>query len=475
MPAISLLDSIRKIEQLKCDIAICFNCGTIMDADTAFQIEMLNKQQLKLKQQLIETVHITKDGTQRKIEYKESKGLWMTMMPDKSKIYGKTKEVVIDKLMEKYGLSIRDYSLTTIFDEAIAHKDRTESVNPETLYHLQATFKRFIDDAMAHTDIRTITCDSLSEYTLNMLRKAQTVDTQGVTHKVKKKAYLSYKSVLNVIFEYALLKDMIRFNPLTKFNNKAFLKECDCSKSVSAQKIFSENELDTIKQTVRSYMKCKRYDGYFVNGYAILLSIETGMRAGELPALKWSDVHDNYIHIHSQQLSNKRDGGKEYYYADWTKDEKGISRGGRKFPLTKAIKDILDELKAVQESKMIHSDFVFCNTDGEWIKTDAYITCLRRMLNSLGFEITNNHAFRMSLNSNVLAGKLNLPVAKRAELLGHSVETNMAYYTYATKDDMDDLVDLFDSETQVSPRSHQNVVLFEQRKSPESSKFKAFL
>lgn len=225
MPAISLLDSIRKIEQLKCDIAICFNCGTIMDADTAFQIEMLNKQQLKLKQQLIETVHITKDGTQRKIEYKESKGLWMTMMPDKSKVYGKTKEIVIDKLMEKYGLSIRDYSLTTIFEEAIAHKDRTESVNPETLYHLQATFKRFIDDSMAHTDIRTITCDSLSEYTLNMLRKAQTVDTQGVTHKVKKKAYLAYKSVLNVIFEYALLKDMIRFNPLTKFNNKAFLKE----------------------------------------------------------------------------------------------------------------------------------------------------------------------------------------------------------------------------------------------------------
>ena len=47
------------------------------------------------------------------------------------------------------------------------------------------------------------------------------------------------------------------------------------------------------------------------------------------------------------------------------------------------------------------------------------------MLTNLGFDITNNHAFRMTLNSNVLAKKLNIPVAKRAELLGHSVETNI--------------------------------------------------
>lgn len=474
MSSNTILNSIREIEQLKHHITKLTVCDIMTVADTAFQIEMLNKQQLKLKKELIDEVHVTKEGTPRKIEYKESKGLWMTMMPDKSKVYGKTLEIVIDKLMEKYGLSITDFRLKTIFNEAISHKDRTEAVNPETLYHLKSSFERFIDDSMANTDIRTITCELLSEYTLNMLRMAQTIDEQGVTHKVKKKAYLDYKSVLNVIFNYALHKDLITISPLAKFNNKAFMKECDCSKSVSAQKIFSEDELEIIKQTVRSYMSCKRYNGYFINGYAILVSIEVGMRAGELPAIKWSDIHSNYIHIHAQQLSNKRKGGKEYYYADWTKDEKGISRGGRKFPLTKAIKDLLNEIKSVQESKGIHSDFVFCHENGEWIKTDAYITCLRRMLKSLGFDITNNHAFRMSLNSNVLAGKLNLPVAKRAELLGHSVETNMKYYTYATKDDMDDLVDLFNVETEVSPWSHQNVVDFDKRKKPQTANLKAF-
>ena len=88
----NLLSSIREIEQLKRDYKKCAGYDIITNTDTAFE-EMLNKQQLKLKQQLIDEVHITKDGTPRKIEYKESKELWMTMMPDKSKVYGKTKEI----------------------------------------------------------------------------------------------------------------------------------------------------------------------------------------------------------------------------------------------------------------------------------------------------------------------------------------------------------------------------------------------
>jgi hypothetical protein len=65
--------------------------------------------------------------------------------------------------------------------------------------------------------------------------------------------------------------------------------------------------------------------------------------------------------------------------------------------------------------------------------------------------------------------------------LGHSVETNLRYYTYATKDSMDDLVDLFDSNCQepaetleVSPRSHQNVVIFKQKESSEHLISQAF-
>ena len=83
-----------------------------------------------------------------------------------------------------------------------------------------------------------------------------------------------------------------------------------------------------------------------------------------------------------------------------------------------------------QKGKGIASEYVFCNADGEWVKMNAYESCLRRFMRSMGYSVTNNHAFRMSLNSNSLIPK-GIPVADRARLLGHSVETNLRHYSFA--------------------------------------------
>ena len=60
----------------------------------------------------------------------------------------------------------------------------------------------------------------------------------------------------------------------------------------------------------------------YITGYAMLFAIETGVRVGELCALKWDDVYENYIHIHAQQLFQSVDGKKEIYYAPFTKTKK---------------------------------------------------------------------------------------------------------------------------------------------------------
>mgnify|MGYP000647653644 CR=1 FL=1 len=52
----------------------------------------------------------------------------------------------------------------------------------------------------------------------------------------------------------------------------------------------------------------------------------------------------------------------------------------------------------------------------------------------------------MSLNSNVFIGKYGLPATERARLLGHSVETNLRYYSFAGKDSLDDICAILNEE-----------------------------
>lgn len=424
-----LLISIQEIENLKSCITKYDDYDTMNVADTAY-IDMLNKQQLKLKKKIIDVVHVTKDGTPRKIEYKEGKQLWMTIMPDKSKLYGKTEEILIDKLMTKYGLSLdkKQTTINALFESAIAHKSTTENPKARTIDKIRDDYNCYISEDFQKKDIRKIDKDYLREYTQTLVN----------SRKLKKKAYYAYKCILNLIFEYALDKDIIQVNPVLCIKNSIYLKSCDTLPAKSEDKIFSLAEIKLIQDTVEKRMRWNTYNGYFIVGFAILLAIETGMRVAEICSLRFSDVYDDYIHIHTQLLSQKDKEHKctEYYLVDYTKNERGTSQGGRYFPITPAIRSILERIKTTQEKLGIYTEYVFGGRDGSWMTTNAYSCALRRLCKSLEFNITNNHAFRMSLNSNVFI-PLGIAAPERAKLLGHTVEVNLAHYTYA-RIDVDD-------------------------------------
>ena len=61
----------------------------------------------------------------------------------------------------------------------------------------------------------------------------------------------------------------------------------------------------------------------------------------------------------------------------------------------------------------------------------------------------------MSLNSNVLL-PLGISAADRAAMLGHSIETNLKYYSFAQKDYLDNVRALLDSATGDGPAVAQN-------------------
>lgn len=60
-----------------------------------------------------------------------------------------------------------------------------------------------------------------------------------------------------------------------------------------------------------------------------------------------------------------------------------------------------------------------------------------------------------------------------SSILGHSVETNLKYYSFAEKNNINDLRERLNNQ-EVHPKSTQNIVFFDKEKSPKASSFKAF-
>lgn len=288
---------------------------------------------------------------------------------------------------------------------------------------------------------------------------------------------------MNLVFDYAYDPERryISINPIPS-KNKAYEKNLTPTCAKPEDKAFQPEEVKLIQQHLWERASNTKYD---VNAYAILFSSESGVREGEIPSLKWSDITDRAIHIHSQQNDEIRDGKKVYYYNPTTKNEKGVSHNGRFIPITSAIRKILDELKSKQEALGIESEWVFCKANGDWITTVAYYEALYKVCHKLGLKLSNNHAFRMALNSYVYV-PMGLPVTERAKLLGHSVDTNLKHYTFARTDEyLEEIsaqIDAFyandrktEDDTEKGTLGYPNIIEFRSKeKSPKPSTVRAF-
>lgn len=445
------------------------NLGIIDSDGAGYELEMIKKKERVLKEQLVLCNHVTMEGLPRQLSHHEPtpsnpKEYWSTKMADGRKIKATTYDGLIDKLYSFYANGLGDFSLKAVYKAALFEKSITENPKENTIRKNEADFQRFISATLADKDIRSITETDLKKYIQEWVNREHP----------KQKAFLSFKGVLNLAFSYAYTHKLISDNPVAYIKNKPYMKSCDIRKAKPEEKILSVEEIELLKSEVRRRMAMKKYGSYYINGYAMLFAIETGVRVGELCALKWSDISTNAIHIHSQQLKRLVEGETEYYLVPYTKNEKGESEDGRDFPLTKKLKSLLAEIKQKQTERDIESEFIFCHEDGEWIKTDAYITFLRRLCQSKNFNVTNNHALRMSLNSNVLI-PMGISVADRAAMLGHSIETNLRHYSFAQKNYLDNVKAILDSDTGVTPAvpegtpgNPKNIIQFSKKESPES-------
>jgi Site-specific recombinase XerD len=222
------------------------------------------------------------------------------------------------------------------------------------------------------------------------------------------------KITMNVLFGDAVDNGLITRNPVTK-SVKITDKEA------------SEPKKSMTLDEQRLFLKTAKDSSYF-NQYAFIL--QTGLRTGELTALKWSDVDFENRMLHIRRTMDYRD-------KEWKISTTKTKTGKRDIPLTKtAVEILLDSKNSNRKSNIIpieYHDFVFLSRNGNPILNSAYNMILRRICKKAGIEKYSMHELRHTFATRCIEGGMTPKTLQ--EILGHAnISTTMDIYVHVTKD-----------------------------------------
>ena len=147
--------------------------------------------------------------------------------------------------------------------------------------------------------------------------------------------------------------------------------------------------------------------------FGILISLYTGLRLGELLALKWDNINlkNRLIYI-DKTISSISQNHKYLIIEDLPKTNSSI----REIPISNSLLNILKGLK--YKSK---NEYVVCSYSGNQIKTRAYQKSFELLLEKLDIKHYGFHSLRHTFATRLL--EQGTDVKTISELLGHSSPT----------------------------------------------------
>lgn len=208
-------------------------------------------------------------------------------------------------------------------------------------------------------------------------------------------------------------------------------------KEDSQGKAFDLEQQHTFVNAVKGH----KYEHFFI------LCLSTGMRLGEMLALKWTDVNfeKKTIHVHAtyqtiQVIENGAFAKKvEYVYEDTAKTKAGT----RTIPLIETSENALRKIRANQKINQaktgLRDEIIFVSEDfkGDIINRMGIHSCLKRLLKKNNLDQFSFHSLRHTFATRGLENGIDMKVMQ--EILGHAdyiITANL--YSHVTKKNLND-------------------------------------
>lgn len=197
------------------------------------------------------------------------------------------------------------------------------------------------------------------------------------------------------------------------------------------------------RQKIVTYMEAEN----FFYAPLIKLAFATGMRQGELLALRWEDIHEDYLEVSKSTgiiPHTDKDGNVVRYREVWDPKTKNSLR---RIPLLPSVAEMLEKHKVDQALYMKNilgkdepSVYVFTNKKGDLIDSNTIIRSYRTLLRSAEVQYRKFHAIRHTFGTEAIRRGVN--VKDLQMLMGHADITTTYIYVHSDEKSKSDAVNL---------------------------------
>lgn len=350
-------------------------------------------------------------------------GKWYTYLPDekKGRISKKlsTRKAIEDTIVEHYKANSEEnkqkekakkITLYEIFPEWINYK-KIHTDSTSYIKRITADWKRFYssEDELIHTPLCKLTKMYLDNWAHEMIKK----------HELTKKSYYNMTIILRQCLDFAVELHYIQENVFAevKINTKLFKR---VKKKTGENEVYNKFEEETlIHDMIRRFNNNPKSTAPL----AVIFAFETGVRIGELCALKITDIEGNYIHIQRQEVRDyeKIDEYsmkfKGFRIVDYAKTDDGY----RYVYLTNTAKKIIDlslRMNEINGEENPHG-FLFCK-DGMNVNHYSIQSMIFNGCYISDMKIKTSHKIRKTYISTLIDSGLNIDEIRRTA--GHSDE-----------------------------------------------------
>lgn len=217
--------------------------------------------------------------------------------------------------------------------------------------------------------------------------------------KLTRKQFCNIKSVLNNMLYLAIERELRQDNPLNNINYRQFAFK-------PVNRVIEPYTEDERLLLLKHIPNDNIYD------LAVKLAFCFCMRIGELLALRYDDIKDNFIVISKFANNNKQ----------IENDIKGhCSSGIRAFPLTSYALELIDDIKRINPN----SEYLFV-VNGKGLDKNTFNRHLERHCKRLNIKYRSSHKIRFGVASILFNKGLN--PTEIQYLLGHSTTAMTMHY-----------------------------------------------